>query len=288
MSSFVGFFGVLLALATSGYALTCRKCSATTSTCSKPSSETCASASGYKCGVVYSTSTTDGANTEKYAWACLPETECNKTGTANSEKVKIKMATSCCNGDDCKLDIPSLPADSSGTSDYKCPSCNPDSSTSCTSSDTIQCAEGESMCLATSADATELISVPTVFRGCATDNFCAIGKSLYTDQPTDFSCTEGTKDAKATSGESEKEKETSVTTEKPTTEKEKATSVTTEKQTTEKDKDTNETNKKPTTDKEKDTGAKPEPQKSKSGSTTLYNGFYLQAAICFLILKSLL
>ncbi|XP_040183166.1 phospholipase A2 inhibitor and Ly6/PLAUR domain-containing protein-like [Rana temporaria] len=194
MASLLKILGVLSALVTSGYSLSCTKCSSSISdSCTGPS-ETCPS--GSLCGAGYAESWALGIRVSKsYTMSCVPQDKCDKTGSMSlPNNVRMKMGTTCCKTDQCTPTFPSLPRDSSGSNGLTCRSCISDS-TWCYTSDTMQCTGDENMCLLQTTKVSGPKPASIAMRGCATKSICNLGSESSSAEGVSmevkFICTSG-------------------------------------------------------------------------------------------------
>ncbi|XP_075183286.1 phospholipase A2 inhibitor and Ly6/PLAUR domain-containing protein-like [Anomaloglossus baeobatrachus] len=125
---------------------------------------------------------------------CLPSSQCGFTGSINTEQGRIWTQISCCNIDNCTPTIPLLPSVDSSFNGKVCPTCISTSSTSCASSNTMQCTGNENSCLLQSTQSTGLVPLLGI-RGCATKNLCDLGTQTFdvtgVNMQITFSCYSG-------------------------------------------------------------------------------------------------
>ncbi|XP_069803696.1 phospholipase A2 inhibitor and Ly6/PLAUR domain-containing protein-like [Dendropsophus ebraccatus] len=176
MTSFLGLLSILSVLAAPGYALSCVQC-ASASTCSG-SSVTCLS--GYECGSLY----TESEGAVHVVRGCTPKRECNFKGNIVLDNGKFKMATTCCNTDNCTPAPPVFVPLNSEPNGLACPSCEMANSTSCESSNTIQCTGEERRCVLWAVETTGVHAVKVAYRGCATPSVCDLGSQSITIEGT--------------------------------------------------------------------------------------------------------
>ncbi|XP_073457302.1 phospholipase A2 inhibitor NAI-like [Aquarana catesbeiana] len=194
MSPLVHILGVFLALVASGYSLSCTHCVSSSDSCTGTSMPC---PSGSVCGAQYTETWALGAPTSKeYMMSCIPQNKCNIKGSFTQPKnVRVKMGISCCTSDRCTPSLPSLPRDSSGSNGLTCRSCMSTDSTSCYTSDTIQCTGDENMCLLQTTKISGKAKGSKAIRGCATKSICDSGSLSSSSQgvKTDikYICTSG-------------------------------------------------------------------------------------------------
>ncbi|XP_040182762.1 phospholipase A2 inhibitor and Ly6/PLAUR domain-containing protein-like [Rana temporaria] len=194
MASLLQVLWVFSALVASGYSLSCTECSSTSDSCTGPS-VTCLSRS--VCGAIATESWALGLLVSKsYGKSCVPQHQCDKRGSMSlPHNARMKMATSCCETNECTPTLPSMPRDTSGSNGLTCPSCLSADSTSCNTSDTMQCTGDENMCLLQTTKISGHIEGATAVRGCATKSICDFGSQTSSTQgistEVKFICTNG-------------------------------------------------------------------------------------------------
>ncbi|XP_075695164.1 phospholipase A2 inhibitor and Ly6/PLAUR domain-containing protein-like isoform X2 [Rhinoderma darwinii] len=127
--------------------------------------------------------------------ACITTSQCDFTGSIGIQQGQIRMVTACCNTDLCTPTIPTLPTTSVIPNGQVCRSCISVDSDWCYTSDTLECAGGENMCLLQTTKITGSVSLSTAIRGCATMSVCDIGVQSQTiggiSTNVKFICTNG-------------------------------------------------------------------------------------------------
>ncbi|KAG8548386.1 hypothetical protein GDO81_025610 [Engystomops pustulosus] len=190
MGSPVNILVLLSALAATSAALSCVECSSSSSTCTG-SSVTCTS--GYMCGSEYTETVAGGSTSVSLTRSCVASSQCSFTASLTTSQGKIRMATSCCNNDNCTAALPTLPAQSTNSNGVTCRSCVSADSTWCYTPDTIQCTGNETMCILQTTQITGLLS--TAVRGCSTKSLCDLGSQSTSVEGTaikvQFICTSG-------------------------------------------------------------------------------------------------
>uniref|UniRef100_A0A8C5QVB5 UPAR/Ly6 domain-containing protein n=1 Tax=Leptobrachium leishanense TaxID=445787 RepID=A0A8C5QVB5_9ANUR len=194
MGSLLLLFGVLLALVSTGYSITCTSCTGFNCTAGNI---TCADSNA--CSTLYSaTVTKDGGNLASFARACTPKDLCNITKSMSYSNVKVKMAIQCCETDGCNPEFRELPPDNETANGVVCRSCRSESSDSCYTDETIECKGNENMCLLQTIKISGIGTGSMSIRGCATKSFCdTTSQSLSVDginTKSDFFCTSGSVD----------------------------------------------------------------------------------------------
>ncbi|XP_066428748.1 phospholipase A2 inhibitor and Ly6/PLAUR domain-containing protein-like [Eleutherodactylus coqui] len=174
MISLIGFLSLFSALTATSSALLCTKCTSTSTTCSG-SSITCPD--GFMCGSEY-TVLGEGERTEHLIRKCTPSSECNFSGSMTMTEERFALGISCCSTDNCTPTLPTVPTKGHNPNGVICRSCVSAQSTSCYTSDTIQCTADENMCLLQTIEITG--SASSAMRGCATKSYCDLGSQSYT------------------------------------------------------------------------------------------------------------
>ncbi|KAM3923434.1 phospholipase A2 inhibitor and Ly6/PLAUR domain-containing protein-like [Leptodactylus fuscus] len=191
MTPLLGILSLLLALAVTGDALSCRQCSSFTSTCTGSS---VACPAGSLCGSTYTETSVGGSTSaQSLIMTCTPSSQCHFNGSLSMLQGRVRMVTSCCSTDNCVPTIPALPAIGSNPNGLVCRSCVSASSTWCYTSDTVQCTGDENMCLLQTTEIKGTLS--TAIRGCTTKSLCDLGSQSQTIQGVTtnvkFICTSG-------------------------------------------------------------------------------------------------
>ncbi|XP_071969517.1 phospholipase A2 inhibitor NAI-like [Engystomops pustulosus] len=171
MKSLLRSLSLFSTLITTSSALSCTQCISATSLSCSGSSVTCPP--GHVCGSSYGEYVMGGSTTPTLIRTCVSSFECDIVGSMSMQQGQIRVATTCCNNDNCSPAVPVLPALSSEPNGMVCPSCIHISSTSCSVSDTVQCTGQENMCL--TAKISGSVSASPVIQGCATKSLCDIG-----------------------------------------------------------------------------------------------------------------
>ncbi|XP_040182763.1 phospholipase A2 inhibitor 25 kDa subunit-like [Rana temporaria] len=174
MASLYQIIGVFLGLVAPSYSLSCTQCFSPSNSCTGPS-VTCPS--GSVCGAAYTESWALGILVSRsYIKSCVPQDECDKTGSMTiPSNGRVKLGTSCCGTDLCTPTLPSLPGDSSVSNGLTCRSCISADSTWCYTSDTMQCTGNENMCFLQTTKISGTTSSSIAMRGCATKSICDLG-----------------------------------------------------------------------------------------------------------------
>ncbi|XP_066428749.1 phospholipase A2 inhibitor and Ly6/PLAUR domain-containing protein-like [Eleutherodactylus coqui] len=174
MISLIGFLSLFSALTATSSAISCTKCASTSMTCSG-SSITCPD--GFMCGSEY-TDLGEGLRAKHLIRKCTPSSECNFSGSMTMTEERFALGISCCSTDNCTPTLPTVPTKGHNPNGVICPSCASAKSTSCYTSDTIQCTADENMCL---LEAIEIKgSASGAMRGCGTKSYCDLGSQSYT------------------------------------------------------------------------------------------------------------
>ncbi|XP_068099207.1 phospholipase A2 inhibitor gamma subunit B-like [Hyperolius riggenbachi] len=194
-------FGTLLvvfSLAGSGHSLSCLTCRPNAmdqaQTSCAGTSEVCPS--GNVCGATYTQISAGGEVSTSYEIKCMSQPECFLNGSITSlAGSKTKLASACCNTDNCIPTLPPISTDSSKPNGVVCRACVSASSTWCYTSDTVQCTGEEKMCLLQSTTITGAMKLSVALRGCSTKSLCDIG-TQSTDvgeisTKVSFTCTSG-------------------------------------------------------------------------------------------------
>ncbi|XP_073457873.1 uncharacterized protein [Aquarana catesbeiana] len=150
-----------------GFSLLCNKCINFSGANCTGSLETCQS--GYSCATSISVTTpSSGSPTSTLTRGCVPNNQCNITGSLTFTGGRVAIATACCDTDNCASAIPSVPAVNSTSNSLICSTCA--SSNYCSSSNTLQCSGLETQCGVMSTSLTG--SSTSTIRGCATPSVC--------------------------------------------------------------------------------------------------------------------
>ncbi|XP_066428747.1 phospholipase A2 inhibitor and Ly6/PLAUR domain-containing protein-like [Eleutherodactylus coqui] len=174
MISLIGFLSLFSALTATSSSISCTQCESLSSTCSG-SSITCPD--GFMCGSEY-TDLGEGVRAKHLTRTCTPSSECNFSGSMTIKQKRFALGISCCSTDNCTPTLPTVPTKGHNPNGVICPSCAPAQSTSCYTSDTIQCTADENMCLLQAIEMKGSDSL--VFQGCATKSYCDLGSQSYT------------------------------------------------------------------------------------------------------------
>ncbi|XP_066465376.1 uncharacterized protein [Eleutherodactylus coqui] len=190
MTSLIGFLSLVSALTATSSALSCTECVSPSSTCSGISI-TCPP--GTMCGSLHTRSLTEGVRMETLIRGCTPLPDCNLNGTVSIMELQIEVGISCCSTDDCTPTLPTFPTKNHNPNGVICRSCFSAQSTSCYTSDIIQCTGDENMCL---LQTTEIPgATKTAMRGCATKSYCDLGSQSYNNGGSTtkitYTCTSG-------------------------------------------------------------------------------------------------
>ncbi|XP_073457872.1 uncharacterized protein [Aquarana catesbeiana] len=163
---------VLFALVPSGFSLSsCIKCINFSSTMCTGSSETCQS--GYSCATSLSVTTlTSGSVSSTLTRGCVPNNQCNITGSLTFTGGNVSIATACCDTDNCTSAIPSVPTAIGTLNNLTCSTCSSTTSDYCSSSNTLQCTGNETQCGRMSTSLTGSMTSTSTGRGCATPSVC--------------------------------------------------------------------------------------------------------------------
>ncbi|XP_073457887.1 phospholipase A2 inhibitor gamma subunit B-like [Aquarana catesbeiana] len=194
MASLLQILGVLSALVTSGYSLSCTHCASTSDSCTGTSIPC---PSGSVCGAKYTETWAQGTVVSKvYEKSCVQQDQCDKKGSMGlPNNGRMKMGISCCTSDQCTPPLPSLPKDSSVFNGLTCRSCMSADSNWCYTSDTMQCTGDENMCLLWTTKASGPITASTAIRGCATKSICDLASQSISVEgakaETKLICTNG-------------------------------------------------------------------------------------------------
>ncbi|XP_075135274.1 phospholipase A2 inhibitor 25 kDa subunit-like [Leptodactylus fuscus] len=193
MSSLTAILSLLFALAARSAALSCIECTESTGSSCTGNSVTCPS--GSVCGSMYKETLIGKIKITVFERKCMASEYCNFKGSMVAEKAHVKLATSCCNTDDCTPTIPPFPAKNSNPNGLVCKTCISADSLWCESSDTVQCTGDENMCVFKTKKETGPNPVSTAIRGCATKSVCDLGslsiKNAKSSTEIKFSCTGG-------------------------------------------------------------------------------------------------
>ncbi|KAM8927839.1 phospholipase A2 inhibitor and Ly6/PLAUR domain-containing protein-like [Pelodytes ibericus] len=191
MYSLLGLLYLLSTLIAPGYFLSCTQCLATIGSNCTGGSVTCPS--GNVCGSSY-TVTNEGTK-EVFARSCVPQEQCDVTGTISVPSNTIKLGVSCCDTDNCIPPKPSLPEPSKEENGIICRTCVSDSSDSCYTGSTMKCTGNETMCLLQSTKLSGPVSATVALRGCSTKSICDLGSQSAQSGSTritiKFVCTDG-------------------------------------------------------------------------------------------------
>ncbi|XP_040183156.1 phospholipase A2 inhibitor and Ly6/PLAUR domain-containing protein-like [Rana temporaria] len=171
---------VLYALIPSGFSISCIKCIDLRGNYCSGETVTCPS--GYSCATALteSTLTSPGVTGMSiFARGCVPNNQCEKTGSVTSTDANVRTATLCCDYDNCETRVPTLPEPSFVPNGLTCSSCSTISSDDCRPSSTLQCTGSETKCGRLSSSIGGHLSS---FLGCATPSVC----DLLGNQQTTF------------------------------------------------------------------------------------------------------
>ncbi|XP_053308589.1 phospholipase A2 inhibitor gamma subunit B-like [Spea bombifrons] len=163
---------MLAALAATGESLSCTKCMSLSGPSCTGASVTCPSDNA--CATAYSVTVVDGAISPVFTKDCAPRSQCNVTGSITFLYGKVKIATACCETDDCNSTVPALPSDTLQPNGLTCRTCASDESLSCYTADTMQCWGAENKCLRLQKKITGYLYVQEAIRGCATESVCSV------------------------------------------------------------------------------------------------------------------
>ncbi|XP_073459887.1 phospholipase A2 inhibitor and Ly6/PLAUR domain-containing protein-like [Aquarana catesbeiana] len=161
---------VLFALIPSGFSISCFKCMTKNGTSCTGSSETCPS--GYSCvsAMTVSTLTSPGdTGISVFVRGCVPNNQCNITGSITFTGGNVKSATLCCDTDNCATAVPTLPATNTKSNGLTCSTCFSLTSESCSPSNILTCTGSETKCGRLSSSITGQLSS---FVGCITPSVC--------------------------------------------------------------------------------------------------------------------
>ncbi|XP_066462647.1 phospholipase A2 inhibitor and Ly6/PLAUR domain-containing protein-like [Eleutherodactylus coqui] len=171
MTSLIGILSLVSALTATSSALSCMECKSETSPCS---SILCPPET--MCGTVYFQGLAAGMGSQSLHRGCLPLSECGNSGTISIKQGRSGVGVSCCSSDNCTPGLLKPPQKNHNPNGVICPSCATAESTSCDTSDTIQCTGDENICLFRTTKTGEL---STAVRGCATKSYCDLGRQFY-------------------------------------------------------------------------------------------------------------
>ncbi|KAM5132670.1 phospholipase A2 inhibitor NAI-like [Mantella aurantiaca] len=133
-----------------------------------------------------------------YVMSCVPQDKCGVSGSATIASKEIKMGISCCSGDLCTPSLPTLPRVNTVSNGLTCRSCISEESTSCYTSDTMQCTGDQNMCMLQTVQLSGVASGSSAMRGCATKSLCNLGSHSFRAQGLSgdirFVCTSGSAD----------------------------------------------------------------------------------------------
>ncbi|XP_053307519.1 uncharacterized protein LOC128469745 [Spea bombifrons] len=101
---------------------------------------------GYVCASVLQSVTRGNVQDSTFTRLCQPQSVCSKTGSISYLGGKLKMATSCCDSDNCTPAPPTLPVDNSEKNGVKCPSCSALNALTCDPSQDLYCTGSETQC----------------------------------------------------------------------------------------------------------------------------------------------
>ncbi|XP_073459888.1 uncharacterized protein [Aquarana catesbeiana] len=166
---------VLFALVPSGFSIICFKCiDSREISCTKSlQSQTCPS--GYSCGTALTVSTLNSPGVTGItvlARGCVPNNQCDVTGSIRFKDGNVKTATLCCGTDFCSTAVPTLPEISSTPNGLTCSTCSTISSDFCSPSNTFQkCTGSQTKCGRLSSSIGGQLSS---FLGCITPSVCGL------------------------------------------------------------------------------------------------------------------
>ncbi|XP_071969192.1 phospholipase A2 inhibitor 25 kDa subunit-like [Engystomops pustulosus] len=176
MTSPILTLSLLSALTVTSSALLCTQCvSESSSSCSGPS-VTCPP--GYECGSSHTKTNVGGFETNVVVRACTVQSSCNFAGIIATPLGKTRVATSCCNTDNCLPAIPQFPAINNTRNGLVCRYCSTADSDWCYTSETVQCTGIEDRCL---LQRVKQGGLKNALRGCATKSVCDLGGQTKTD-----------------------------------------------------------------------------------------------------------
>ncbi|XP_071969194.1 uncharacterized protein [Engystomops pustulosus] len=189
MTSPILTLSLLSALTVTSSALLCTQCvSDSPSPCSGPS---VSCPPGYECGSTHTRTNVAASETNAVARVCALPSECNVTGIIATPLGKTRVATSCCNTDNCVPPIPQFPEINNTQNGLVCRYCVTIDSDWCYTSETVQCAGKEDRCL---LQRMKQGGLKNALRGCSTKSVCDLGGQTTTDGVTTtevkFICTD--------------------------------------------------------------------------------------------------
>ncbi|XP_063800037.1 phospholipase A2 inhibitor NAI-like isoform X1 [Pseudophryne corroboree] len=172
MGPVLRFLCILSALAATGFSLSCNQCVATGSSSCTGTTVTCPA--DYTCGSTRTVSTASGVTSSAIVMSCIPQNQCDTSGSISTADIKTKIGITCCNTDNCTPSPSALPGDSSQPNGLTCRSCISATSDWCYTGDTVQCTGSEDMCLLQRSNIYAPSKLSTAIRGCATKNMCSL------------------------------------------------------------------------------------------------------------------
>ncbi|XP_040182769.1 uncharacterized protein LOC120915992 isoform X2 [Rana temporaria] len=162
-------FVIFSTLAATGHSLICTGCFS-------PNEDSCTGfpitcPPSYVCASQYTISIIGGVVMKDFQRLCVPQNECNVTGSFTLSSLVGKIATTCCFTDNCSPETPKVPDGSSQPNGVWCQQCQEDIA-SCTGS-RVECTGEDTMCLLeTQKTTTGSHTVYRSKRGCASKGFC--------------------------------------------------------------------------------------------------------------------
>ncbi|XP_053308584.1 phospholipase A2 inhibitor NAI-like [Spea bombifrons] len=163
---------MLAALAATGECLSCTKCMSVSGPSCTGAGVTCPSDN--VCVTAYSVTNVAGALTPVFTKDCAPRNQCNITGSITFLYGTVKIATACCETDNCNSPVPALPSNNPQPNGVTCRTCASSNSLYCYTADTMQCQGNETKCLLLEKQLTGAASVKEAIRGCSTESVCSV------------------------------------------------------------------------------------------------------------------
>ncbi|XP_077312671.1 uncharacterized protein LOC143933597 [Lithobates pipiens] len=188
------YFVLFPILAATGQSLQCANCfSLNSDSCTGIFSSVCPS--GYVCASQYSVSVVGSLILQSFNRLCAPKAECSVTGSYTSQTGTFRIATTCCDTDNCTPATPRLPNTSSQPNGVWCQQCYSTDTYACTGG-LVQCNGEQTMCLKKSEiRSTGSQTLYSSQRGCASKGYCNMRNtssvSGAVQEETTYTCTNG-------------------------------------------------------------------------------------------------
>ncbi|XP_078511670.1 phospholipase A2 inhibitor and Ly6/PLAUR domain-containing protein-like isoform X2 [Lissotriton helveticus] len=177
-----------------GHVLSCQNCVSSTGVTCGESLQTC----HLSADACITTFTETRIGNKRSTWlvrSCGQSSDCNKTLSLSNPSMTVNMITTCCNTDDCIPKLPPVPPSNDTLNGVTCKSCLDVTSSSCDTTDTVNCTGVETKCISYAVTTTFSSQFTNLaLRGCAAPGFCNLGSTTTSYQrvtiATDVACTD--------------------------------------------------------------------------------------------------